>query len=174
MTTKMTKSLQVRLKHLLSCDWRSSLIFPRNMWPLWRCLSTTRSTVGRQSSSEVFSPFKFSGWQITHLFQLQSIWRRPLRSCAAIFSLSDADWKELQCSEGPRKLIVRNVNQSRWVAPGLFPGKSHQSLTGVSLWEALENGSATPEDWRSRTRGSRRGLGLTKITTFYLRRWGRL
>lgn len=31
-----------------------------------------------------------------------------------------------------------NVNQSRWMAPGLFPGKSHQCRTVVSLQEALE------------------------------------
>lgn len=108
------------------------------MWPLWRCLSTTRSTVGRQSSSKVFYPFKFSGWQITHLFQLQSIWRRPLHSCTAIFSLSNADWNELQCFEGPHKLIVRTwTNLAEWHQV-FFPGKSHQCLTVVSLQEALE------------------------------------
>ncbi len=41
------------------------------------------------------------------------------------------------------------------------------AVHGVTPQEALENGGAPPQDWRSLARGSRHALGLPKITTSY-------
>ena len=87
-----------------------------------------QSTVGKQSSSKVFPSFTFWGWQITHLFllpinmtQTSSLPRRN------IFTLQRwLEWTPVFLRS--TRADCENVNQSCWIARGLFSGKSHQRV----------------------------------------------
>lgn len=121
-------------------------------FPLERVASlkmSAHSTVGKQSSSKVFSPFKFWGWQITHLSlapinmtQTSSLLHRN------IFSLQHwLEWTpvfrrstHIDCENVNLISLNGATSFSRQVTSKPRCSAVHR----VSLQEALENGSAPP------------------------------